>query len=69
MKDFFFWCAGVHKETLDRFPEEQNKYISIGATIFFTGLFAALAGGYALYFVFSGSSFAIFFALLFGMIW
>ncbi|MBV2228607.1 MAG: DUF4407 domain-containing protein [Sphingobacterium mizutaii] len=69
MKDFFFWCAGVHKETLDRFPEEQNKYISIGATIFFTGLFAALAGGYALYFVFSGSSFAIFFALIFGMIW
>ena len=69
MKEFFFWCAGVHKETLNRFPEEQNKYISIGATIFFTGLFAALAGGYALYFVFSGSSFALFFALIFGIIW
>lgn len=69
MKEFFWWCAGVHKETLDRFPEEQNKYISIGATIFFTGLFAALAGGYALYFVFSGSAFAIFYALLFGIIW
>ena len=69
MKEFFLWCAGVHKETLDRFPEEQNKYISIGATIFFTGLFASIAGGYALYFVFSGSSFALFYALLFGIIW
>lgn len=69
MKEFFWWCAGVHKETLDRFPEEQNKYISIGATIFFTGLFASIAGGYALYFVFSGSPFALFYALLFGIIW
>jgi len=69
MKEFFWWCVGVHKETLDRFPEEHNKYISIGATIFFTGLFAALAGGYALYFVFSGSPLAVFYALFFGLIW
>ncbi|MVZ61869.1 DUF4407 domain-containing protein [Sphingobacterium humi] len=69
MKSFFWWCAGVHRETLERYPEEHNKYISIGATIFFTGLFAALAGGYALYFVFSGSPFAIFYALIFGLIW
>lgn len=69
IKNFFWWCAGVHKETLNKFPEEHNKYISIGATIFFTGLFAALAGGYALYFVFSGNDFAIFYALLFGIIW
>lgn len=69
MKEFFCWCAGVHGETLDKYPQELNKYISIGATIFFTGLFAALAGGYALYFVFSGSSFALFYAMLFGIIW
>lgn len=69
IKNFFWWCAGVHKETLNKFPEEHNKYISIGATIFFTGLFAALAGGYALYFVFSGSDFAVFYALIFGAIW
>ncbi|MGM1428465.1 DUF4407 domain-containing protein [Sphingobacterium lactis] len=69
MKEFFWWCSGVHRETLDRYPEERSKYISIGATIFFTGLFAALAGGYALYFVFSGTSFAILYALIFGAIW
>ncbi|MGO1596718.1 MAG: DUF4407 domain-containing protein [Sphingobacterium sp.] len=69
MKEFFWWCAGVHQKTLQQFPQEHNKYVSIGATIFFTGLFAALAGGYALYFVFSGNDFAGFMALLFGGIW
>lgn len=69
LKNFFWWCAGVHKKTLKNFPEEHNKYFSIGATIFFTGLFAALAGGYALYFVFSGSDYALFYALLFGLVW
>lgn len=69
MKDFFCWCAGVHADTLAKYPEEHNKYVSIGATIFFTGLFAALAGGYALYFVFSGSDFAFFYAMIFGLIW
>ena len=69
MRDFFWWCAGVHKKTLLKYPEQHSKYVSIGATIFFTGLFAALAGGYALYFVFSGSDYAVFYALLFGIIW
>ena len=69
IQNFFWWCAGVHKDTLKKYPEEYNKYISIGATIFFTGLFAALAGGYALYFVFSGDSLAFLYASLFGLIW
>ena len=69
IKNFFWWCAGVHKETLQKYPEEHSKYFSIGATIFFTGLFAALAGGYALYFIFSGSDFAVLYAALFGLIW
>lgn len=69
LKHFFWWCSGVHRETLSRFPEEHSKYVSIGATIFFTGLFASLAGGYALYFVFSGSPFAMTYAVFFGLIW
>lgn len=69
IKQFFWWCAGVHEETLLRYPEEHSKYVSIGATIFFTGLFACLAGGYALYFVFSGSANAVLYSLLFGLIW
>lgn len=69
LKQFFLWCAGVHKETLSQYPEEHSKYVSIGATIFFTGLFASLAGGYALYFVFNGNPLAVVYALLFGLIW
>ncbi|MBE8722869.1 DUF4407 domain-containing protein [Sphingobacterium pedocola] len=69
IKHFFWWCAGVHEKTLVRYPEEHSKYVSIGATIFFTGLFASVAGGYALYFVFSGSPNALFYAILFGLIW
>lgn len=66
---FFWFCSGVHVDTLKKFPTEHNKYVGIGATIFFTALFAALSGGYAMYFVFSGDSGAVFFAVLFGLIW
>src|SRR5476651_74003 len=66
---FFWFCSGAHIETLKKYPLEHNKYFGIGATIFFTALFASLSGGYAMYFVFSGSPFAVGFAILFGMIW
>lgn len=66
---FFWFCSGAHIATLEKYPTEHNKYTGIGATIFFTGLFAALSGGYAMYFVFSGSAGAVWFALLFGMLW
>ncbi|WP_316810462.1 DUF4407 domain-containing protein [Pedobacter heparinus] len=66
---FFWFCSGAHLSTLEKHPTEHNKYIGIGATIFFTGLFAALSGGYAMYFVFKGDSGAVLFALFFGLIW
>ncbi|WP_026897564.1 DUF4407 domain-containing protein [Daejeonella oryzae] len=67
--DFFWFCSGAHVGTLQKYPTEHNKYVGIGATIFFTAFFAALSGGYAMYFVFSGSPAAIFFAFFFGIIW
>ncbi len=67
--DFFWFCSGAHVDTLKKYPTEHNKYVGIGATIFFTALFAALSGGYAMYFVFAGSSTAEIFAVLFGLIW
>lgn len=67
--DFFWFCSGAHIETLKKYPTEHNKYVGIGATIFFTALFASLSGGYAMYFVFSGSTAAVFFAILFGILW
>lgn len=67
--DFFWFCSGAHIDTLKKYPTEHNKYVGIGATIFFTALFAALSGGYAMYFVFSGSTAAVFFAIFFGILW
>lgn len=67
--NFFWFCSGAHIDTLRKYPTEHNKYVGIGATIFFTALFASLSGGYAMYFVFSGSPAAVIFAILFGIIW
>jgi hypothetical protein len=66
---FFWFCSGAHIGTLKKYPIEHNKYVGIGATIFFTALFASLSGGYAMYFVFNGDPFAVGFAILFGLIW
>jgi hypothetical protein len=62
----FFWhCSGADLELLQKCRTESSKYIGIGATIFFTGLFAALSGAYALYTVFD----SIVIASIFGLIW
>ena len=66
----FFWiCSGTPVLVIEKYSTEHSKYFGIGATIFFTALFAGLSGGYALYFVFSGSTFAWLWAFLFGLIW
>jgi len=65
LKDFFWFCSGASPELLNRCPTENSKYIGIGATVFFTGVFAALAGGYALYTVFDNWVPAV----IFGIIW
>jgi hypothetical protein len=62
----FFWhCSGADLELLKRCPTESSKYVGIGATIFFTGLFAALSGAYALYTVFD----SVLSAFVFGLVW
>ena len=66
---FFWFCSGAHVGTLKKYPLEHNKYVGIGATIFFTALFASLSGGYAMYFVFAGNPLAPVFAVIFGLIW
>ncbi|WP_442589733.1 DUF4407 domain-containing protein [Pedobacter sp. AW31-3R] len=66
---FFWFCSGVHQPTLEKHPTDHNKYVGIGATIFFTGLFAALSGGYAMYFVFKGDTAAVLFSIFFGLLW
>ena len=63
---FFWFCSGANFSILQKVPTEANKYLGIGATVFFTGVFAALAGFYALYTVFQSWGIALVFALLWG---
>ncbi len=64
---FFHFCAGTDQSILKRTPTDQNKYAGIGATVFFTGIFAAIAGGFALFSVFKYAPIAIFFGVLWGL--
>lgn len=63
---FFWWCAGVDKELLMCCRPEWSKYFSIGTTIFFTGAFAAISGGYALSMLFENPTLYILFGLFWG---
>jgi len=65
LTSFFLFCAGADKSILKRTPTDVNKYASIGATVFFTGIFAAIAGGFALFSVFK----SVIVAMLFGAVW
>jgi len=52
LKHFFWLCSGTHLAILKKCESEASKYVGIGATVFFTGVFAAMAAAYALYTVF-----------------
>jgi len=63
--EFFWFCSGANAGILRRTPTESNKFVGIGATVFFTGVLAALAAGYALYTIFD----QLFPAIIFGLLW
>ncbi len=65
LKEFFLFCSGVDRGTLDRVPSDDNKYFGIGGTIFFTGVLAFLSASYACYTIFD----SYLLAAGFGMIW
>ncbi len=65
VKNFFWYCSGADTLLLKECPSESSKYVGIGATIFFTGLFAALSAGYALFTVFDN----VWFAIPLGLVW
>ena len=67
LTSFFHFCAGADASILKRTPTDQNKYASIGATVFFTGIFAAIAGGFALHSVFKSVPISLFFGVLWGL--
>ena len=69
LKRFFTICSGADTDILDSCAQgEQNKYVGIGATVFFTALMAAIAGSYALYTVFDNLYSAMFFGAIWGLL-
>jgi hypothetical protein len=66
LKEFFWFCSGASPELLKRCPTENSKYTGIGASVLFTGIFAALAAGYALFTVFDSWLPALIFGILWG---
>ena len=70
-----WWCAGVDSDLMKQCTHEWAKYASMGATILFTGMFASIAGGYALYTVFRDGTIteidttALYYAIAFGIFW
>lgn len=67
IKSFFWLCSGASIRHLEDCPSDGAKYAGIGATIFFTSIFAALASFYALYTVFDNYVIAGIFGLLWGL--
>ncbi len=68
LKEFFWFCAGTNRSLLKRCPTESSKFTGIGAAVFFTGVLAALSGGYAFYTVFENPWWASAFGLLWGTV-
>ncbi|MEP3387917.1 MAG: DUF4407 domain-containing protein [Reichenbachiella sp.] len=65
LERFFCYCSGASWTLLNRCPSEKSKYVGMGATVFFTGLLAAISSAYAMYFVFD----QIVWPIVFGLVW
>ncbi len=68
LRNFFWLCSGVIIEQVKKIESDHVKYVSIGATVFFTGLLASLSGGYAMHYVFNNYWVTLPFAILWGLI-
>lgn len=67
LQQFFLFCSGVDHSILEQCPTDRNKYMGIGATIFFTGVLAFFSSGYALYTVFDSWWASATFGLVWGL--
>ncbi len=68
VSSFFLFASGADRDVLKDCPTDHNKYVGIGATIFFTGLFAALAAAYALFTVFDSYVVAVLLGITWGLL-
>src|SRR5258706_3628084 len=65
--DFLLFASGADVQLLEQCPSEKSKYVGIGGTVFFTGLFAAIAAAYALFTVFDNYFISIALGLTWGL--
>ncbi len=65
---FLCRCAGVNLELIVQYPIEISKYCSVGATVLFTGIFATLSGGYAIFKIFDSYFAAVFLGIIWGLL-
>lgn len=69
LKHFFLICSGADTDILKQCSKgEQNKFVGVGATVFFTALMAFLASSYALFAVFDNLILALFFGVIWGLL-
>ncbi len=67
LKQFFLFCSGIDQTILEKCPSDTNKYIGIGATVFFTGVLAFFSSAYALFTVFDSYIASFVFGLIWGL--
>lgn len=67
IKRFLLQCSGVDLEILQKCPSDENKYVGIGGTIFFTGVLAFFSAAYAIYTVFDNYLLSAFFGIVWGL--
>lgn len=65
IQKFLILCSGSSISLLKKVSIDWNKHAGIGGVILFTGIFATLSAGYALFSVFDN----IYFAIIFGILW
>lgn len=56
---FFCWCGGANIDVLERYRNSKNILMTGGVLVFFTGMFAWLSGGYAVYTIFESTRIAV----------
>lgn len=67
IREFLLYSSGVNRTILKRCPSDEERYVAIGAAVFFTGLLAFISASYALHMVFNSYVIAVVLGLIWGL--
>ncbi|HYR10416.1 MAG TPA: DUF4407 domain-containing protein [Longimicrobium sp.] len=68
MKRFLLFCSGAGPRLLNASPDDETRYVGLGATVLLTAVLASLSGGYALFTVFRSVPAAAALGVLWGVL-